>query len=93
MILSCVVCVRKMSQENQDLKRLVYTSHEKEFLKELVLKYKSIVENKRTDGATLQQKQKAWNEIENEYNAVPDHNKVSIIFFNSDVLFLIFLHY
>ena len=42
-----------MVQENCDQKKVFYPRHEKEFLKKLVLKYKNLVENKRTDGVTL----------------------------------------
>ena len=53
---------------------------EKNFLLLMIEKYRNIVENKETDGASLHQKRKAWLEIEFRLNAEPDHTKVSFLF-------------
>ena len=68
----------KMPQENFYQKRDFCTRHKKEFHKELVLKYKNVVENKKTDDTTLQEKQKEWEEIERKFKSIPDHNMVSL---------------
>ena len=42
---------------------------DKEYLVELVMKYKTVVENKKTDSVSGQQKEAAWKKIELEFNA------------------------
>lgn len=46
-----------------------FTSGEGHHLCEVIEKYKHIIENKRTDGASLQDKQKAWLKVTNDYNS------------------------
>jgi len=45
------------------------TAVEKEFLVELVLKYRSVLENKKSDAVTAKDKEAAWKLVEQEYNA------------------------
>lgn len=49
--------------------RTPYTQKEKLLLASLVDKHKNVVENKRTDANTIQEKQREWEEIAVEYNA------------------------
>ncbi|XP_071576779.1 uncharacterized protein [Temnothorax nylanderi] len=46
-----------------------FSEKEKLILTEIVLKYKNIIENKRTDGITSKDKEKCWKIIENNYNS------------------------
>jgi len=61
-------------------KRIVFSVTEKNILTDLLLKYKSVIENKKSDATTIFSKQKAWDEIEEAFNSVAAH-KVNIIFF------------
>lgn len=45
-----------------------YTTGEKELLLSLVSKYKDIIENKKTDGVSLNEKIKTWDDITREFN-------------------------
>ena len=56
--------------ESTQPKRISYSKQEKELLLELVEKYKSILENKKTDGKTNKQKEDTWIKLTAEYNAV-----------------------
>ncbi|RXG55478.1 hypothetical protein Avbf_11399 [Armadillidium vulgare] len=64
-----------MLQGRKDVKRIIYTKHEKEYLIKLVLKHKDIVESKNLQGSALLEKNEAWREIESDFNAVAFHNK------------------
>lgn len=46
-----------------------YTDEDKQFLKELVLSRKDVVESRRTDAVSLRRKKSAWEEIAMEFNA------------------------
>lgn len=46
-----------------------FTKSDALLLLDIVAKYKNIIENKKTDGANLIQKQKAWFEVANEFNS------------------------
>lgn len=46
-----------------------FTSGDHLLLCEIVDKYKHVIENKKTDGANLIQKQKAWLEVEQQFNS------------------------
>ncbi|KAK5648015.1 hypothetical protein RI129_002907 [Pyrocoelia pectoralis] len=52
-----------------DKKRVNYSSEEKNLLTSLVHKYKDVVENKITNSASNQQKEKAWDVIATEFNS------------------------
>uniref|UniRef100_A0A6P7GI58 Regulatory protein zeste n=1 Tax=Diabrotica virgifera virgifera TaxID=50390 RepID=A0A6P7GI58_DIAVI len=52
-----------------------YTQREKSLLAELV-KGSTVIENKRTDGASLTEKKKAWEKLTNIYNAQPEVSTV-----------------
>lgn len=47
-----------------------YSSGERDLLVELVGKYGLIIENKKTDAVTWKEKQEAWQQVANEYNAL-----------------------
>ncbi|XP_049519275.1 uncharacterized protein LOC125943797 [Dermacentor silvarum] len=53
-------------------KRVNFSEEERSVLINLVSKYQTIVENKRTDGVSLDKKKKTWKEITDEYNCRPD---------------------
>ena len=42
---------------------------DKELIVELVMKYKTVIENKKTDSVSGQKKEAAWKKIELEFNA------------------------
>lgn len=46
-----------------------FNETEKEILLQTVIKFKSIIENKRTDSMMITHKNKAWPEIMKEYNS------------------------
>lgn len=46
-----------------------YTEREKELLFSLVFKYKNIIENKRTDGVTVQEKKQVWEKVALQFNS------------------------
>lgn len=58
-----------MSTTNKRLRAPNFTTGEGLQLCAIIERYKNIVANKTTDGATLQQQQDAWVEIAKEYNA------------------------
>lgn len=51
-----------------DKKRPIYSETEKTLLKELVLKYSHIIENKNTDSTSNKRKSQTWDKISEEYN-------------------------
>lgn len=46
-----------------------FTAADNILLCDIVSKFKDIIENKKTDGVTLQQKQQAWLEVEKMFNS------------------------
>lgn len=55
--------------ENKQRRSANFSFAERSNLIKVVLKYKDIVENKKTDALTWRQKEDVWNTIENEFNA------------------------
>ncbi|XP_018568076.1 fibrinogen silencer-binding protein-like [Anoplophora glabripennis] len=54
----------------EDVKRSRnFTDLEKHILFDLVMQYKNIIENKKTDGTTVKQKKDCWDEITRKYNS------------------------
>ncbi|XP_077486910.1 uncharacterized protein LOC144098272 [Amblyomma americanum] len=53
-------------------KRVNFSEEERSVLIDLVSKYQTIVENKRTDGVSLDKKKKTWKEITDVYNCRPN---------------------
>lgn len=47
-----------------------YTAVDKKIFLEILKKYKDIVEQKKSDGASLREKESAWNEIADKFNGV-----------------------
>lgn len=47
-----------------------FSSSDSSLLCDIILKHKHIIENKKTDGANLLQKQKAWLDVTEEFNCV-----------------------
>lgn len=45
-----------------------YTEYEREVFTEIIKEFKSVIENVKTDGVTVEKKNRAWNDIENQYN-------------------------
>lgn len=62
-------------------KKKRFSEEEKEFLKLLVLEKKNIIENKKTDSASVKDKKAAWGEISLIFNAQEGFTRVSIIFY------------
>jgi hypothetical protein len=59
-----------MSESSDKIKRAAnMTVAEKETLVELALKYRSVVECKRTDTVTAREKEAVWRTIADEFNA------------------------
>ena len=55
-----------------------FTSSDSLLLCDILKKYKHVIENKKTDGANLVQKQKAWQNVMEEYNAATDGHQRTI---------------
>ncbi|KAF2893217.1 hypothetical protein ILUMI_12956 [Ignelater luminosus] len=49
-----------------------YTEREKQELIDIIAKYKTIIENKKTDSISIKEKQECWNIIAQEYNIIVD---------------------
>lgn len=60
-------------------KGIAYSAVEKKLILELV-QQNSIFENKKTDSTSIHCKNKAWEKITSEFNAMGDHPNVSLIF-------------
>lgn len=58
-----------MEQKNKRSRSVNYTSEEKHVLLNIILKYKAIVENKKTDAVSNEQKMLGWKKIAEEFNA------------------------
>lgn len=54
-----------------------FTIVEKENLKQLIMIHKDIVENRKSDGVTIKEKNEAWAKIQQEFNSIPEHSNVS----------------
>jgi Myb/SANT-like DNA-binding protein len=54
-----------------------YTDSERQHLRQLVQKYKSIVENKKTDAVSNDRKKKTWEQITTEFNAQGSSNRTT----------------
>ncbi|CAK1594819.1 unnamed protein product [Parnassius mnemosyne] len=52
-------------------KKHVFTPMEKKCFLDIIKKYRTVVENKETDGASLRIKNETWSKISAEYNASP----------------------
>ncbi|XP_052813697.1 myb/SANT-like DNA-binding domain-containing protein 3 [Mya arenaria] len=52
-------------------KRIFYTEREISLLKELVTKRVCVIENKKTDFKSIQEKNRAWLDVSKEFNAFP----------------------
>lgn len=48
---------------------LNYSPQEKELLLNLILEYKEVIENKKTNGASSEEKNKAWEDVTKKFNA------------------------
>nr|CAI5840972.1 unnamed protein product [Callosobruchus analis]CAI5840974.1 unnamed protein product [Callosobruchus analis] len=51
------------------MEKKVFTTSEKALLLNLVDKFKDLIENKKTDGATLEKKKEAWEKVTRLFNA------------------------
>ncbi|KAL1444735.1 hypothetical protein MTO96_029617 [Rhipicephalus appendiculatus] len=49
----------------------VYTAEEPELLRNLVVRHRSVIENKRTDNVSKRAKDVAWEKVTEEYNSQP----------------------
>lgn len=52
--------------------RFVFTKEERDLLRDLVNKYRQVLENKRTNDSSKEAKQKAWEQLRDEYNCQPN---------------------
>ncbi|KAJ8948080.1 hypothetical protein NQ318_008431 [Aromia moschata] len=59
-----------MSSQPKRIRSTNYSLEEKNLLMTLVNELKHIIENKKTDAVTNSEKEKAWNKIANEFNAI-----------------------
>lgn len=64
-----------MADETKKNRGCNFTSEEKCILVNLIIKYKDIIENKKTDSATVREKDFAWNQVLNEFNGSVVVNK------------------
>lgn len=51
-----------------------FTKHEENIAFSIILKHKNIVENKKTDAVSIEDKKKAWQKIISEFNAISPNN-------------------
>lgn len=51
-----------------------YNVKEKEVLLNIIMKYKGIIVNKKTDGVSVNEKKDAWLKITNEFNSISPNN-------------------
>ncbi|KAH7984736.1 hypothetical protein HPB52_023694 [Rhipicephalus sanguineus] len=58
--------------------RFVYTAEERELLRNLVMRYRSVIENKRTDNVSKRAKDIAWEELTDEYNSQRGIRRVTV---------------
>ncbi|RZF31865.1 hypothetical protein LSTR_LSTR009512 [Laodelphax striatellus] len=56
-------------------RRRLFTSKEKEFLKQLVLQYSDVIEEKRSDGPNNKKKNEAWTQIQQDFNSIGDQSQ------------------
>ena len=60
-----------MAQKTNKLPKIVYTHEEENWLVTNVLEFRDIIENKKTDGATKLDKERAWKKITKAFNVAP----------------------
>lgn len=70
-----------------------FTNEEKNLMLKLTNKYKSIIENKRTDGSTWRSKEQTWKIIEKEFNSGNSGPVIKGIFINYKIYIYITLIY
>ncbi|KAH7935760.1 hypothetical protein HPB52_013173 [Rhipicephalus sanguineus] len=58
--------------------RFVYTAEERELLRNLVMRHRSVIENKRTDNVSKRAKDIGWEKITEEYNSQPGIRRVTV---------------
>uniref|UniRef100_A0A131YQA5 Regulatory protein zeste n=1 Tax=Rhipicephalus appendiculatus TaxID=34631 RepID=A0A131YQA5_RHIAP len=58
--------------------RFVYTAEERELLRNLVVRHRSVLENKRTDNVSKRAKDVAWEKVTEEYNSQPGIRRVTV---------------
>ncbi|KAL1474379.1 hypothetical protein MTO96_038018 [Rhipicephalus appendiculatus] len=58
--------------------RFVYTAEERELLRNLVVRHRSVLENKRTDNVSKRAKDVAWEKVTDEYNSQPGIRRVTV---------------
>lgn len=61
--------VNKPTGQIKRLRGIIFTTGETIILVDLVLKYKHILENKKTDGVSSKEKEKMWSILADEFNA------------------------
>jgi Myb/SANT-like DNA-binding domain len=54
-----------------------FTNLEKDILVDLISKYRNTIENNKTDGVSVQEKNKAWTQLTGEFNSTPNVHKRS----------------
>lgn len=61
-----------------DARRKNFSKEEKENIVSLILKYKNIIENKKTDSITIGEKEKCWKAITEEYNSSSSYQRATV---------------
>lgn len=55
--------------KNTRIRALNFTEREKNLLFSLVLKYRNVIENKKTDGTSINEKRQTWEKITKQFNS------------------------
>lgn len=63
-----------MSDKSYSRRSANFTSCEIDFLIKIITKYRDIIENKKCDRFTAEEKNKVWKNVEQEYNDQFDYN-------------------
>ncbi|KAH7967160.1 hypothetical protein HPB49_023261 [Dermacentor silvarum] len=59
--------------------RFVYTREERELLRNLVVRYRAVIENRKTDNTSKRAKDSAWEKLTEEYNSQPGIRRVTVV--------------
>ncbi|XP_070387645.1 uncharacterized protein [Dermacentor albipictus] len=71
-------CVNRRGDKT-GVSRFVYTHEERELLRNLVVRHRAVIENRRTDNLSKRSKDSAWEKLAEEYNSQPGIRRVTVM--------------
>ncbi|XP_075526159.1 uncharacterized protein LOC142557845 isoform X1 [Dermacentor variabilis] len=71
-------CVNRRGDKT-GVSRFVYTHEERELLRNLVVRHRAVIENRRTDNVSKRAKDSAWEKLAEEYNSQPGIRRVTVM--------------